>query len=149
MRYPAFTNVAVTRRTEAARAETLVRGARSPAAGMVEASLIRIVVGIEPRSYREAIATTVQDVRPHAEVVAVEPVALEQMVACHLPHLVVCSRLSEVVETRPLAWILLYPDGASVAVVSLAGQKATVPDLDFAGLLEVVDHTELLARERS
>ena len=58
-----------------------------------------------------------------------------------------CSRLSEVVETRCLTWVLLYPHGAARVVISVAGRRQTVPDPGLDGLLRVVDQTALLARD--
>ena len=100
---------------------------------------LRILVGNEPLSYRQVHAETFRILRPEAEVVRVEPDELDAAIARLAPHLVVCSALSEVVETRPLAWILLYPDGANLAVVSIAGVQRTIPMVAFDDLLDAVD----------
>jgi hypothetical protein len=106
---------------------------------------IRILVANEPRSYREVIAAAVHELRPHAEVITVEPADLDREVVHLEPHLVLCSRLTEVVETRTLAWVLLYPDGEARAVISIAGQRRTVANFAFCSLLSIVDQTEQLA----
>jgi hypothetical protein len=103
---------------------------------------LRILVGNDPLSYRDAHAETFRHLRPQAEVVRVEPGELDAAVARLAPHLVVCSALSEVVQTRPLAWILLYPDGANLAIVSIAGVQRTIPKVTFDHLLDAIDETE-------
>jgi DNA-binding IclR family transcriptional regulator len=108
---------------------------------------MRILVGNEPRFYREVIAATLQELRPHLEVVIVEPEDLDGAVVQRRPQLVLCSRLGEVVETRCLAWVLLYPHGEASVVISVAGHRQTVPDPGLDGLLRVVDQTALLARD--
>jgi hypothetical protein len=96
---------------------------------------VRILVGNEPRSYREVIIVAPEDL--DGAVVQRRP----------RPQLVLCSRLTEVVETRGLAWVLLYPHGEAHVVISIAGRRQTAPDLDLDGLLCLIDQTELLARE--
>ena len=66
-----------------------------------------------------------------------------------VPQLVLCSRLSEVVETRCLAWVLLYPHGEARVVINVAGRRHTVPDPRVNGLLRVVAQTEVLARDEA
>ncbi|HKC72744.1 MAG TPA: hypothetical protein VKF37_00885 [Chloroflexota bacterium] len=79
----------------------------------------------------------------------VEPEDLDGAVVQRVPQLVLCSRLSEVVETRCLAWVLLYPYGEARVVISLAGRRHTVPDPGVNGLLRVVAQTEVLARDEA
>ena len=77
--------------------------------------------------------------------VAVEPEDLDEEVMCHNPGLVLCSRRSRVVESWPCAWVVLYPDGETRAMVSIAGRRRTVTaDLPFASLLSLIDETEHL-----
>jgi hypothetical protein len=103
----------------------------------------RILVANEPRSYREVIAGTLQVLRPHLEVIVVEPEDLDRDVVRLAPNLVLCSRLSEAVEIHALAWVVLYPNGETRAVISIAGQCDTVSaDLPFPRLLSVIDEVE-------
>ena len=106
---------------------------------------VRILIANEPRAYREAITAALRALRPHAEVILVEPDRLDGAVLRLAPDLVVCSRLTEAVRACPLAWVLLYPNGKSQAVISFAGQLTTVAGIDFEGLLALVDRTERLA----
>ena len=102
---------------------------------------VRVVVANEPRAYREVLAAAVHELRPGLEVQAVEPEELDRIVGRDLPHLVVCSRLSEVVETRAPAWVVLYPDGEARAVISVAGRQTTLAGIGFARILRLIDET--------
>jgi hypothetical protein len=106
---------------------------------------MRILIANEPRAYREAFAATLRALRPRTEVFIAEPEDLDAAVLWHAPHLTVCSALTEIVQTRLLAWALLYPDGTSSAVLSLAGRQTTVMGLDLGDLLDLLDRAERLA----
>jgi hypothetical protein len=106
---------------------------------------MRILVANEPRSYREAIAGALRVLCPHLEVIVVEPEDLDREVVRLAPNVVLCSRLTEAVETRPLAWVVLYPNGETWAVISIAGRCHTISaDLPFTRLLSVIDEVERL-----
>jgi hypothetical protein len=111
--------------------------------------MLRILVGNNSGFYREVIAATLQELRPHLEVDIVEPENLEGAVVQRGPQLVRCSQLSQVVETRCLAWVLLYSHGEARVVISVAGCRHTVPDPGVNGLMRVVAQTELLARDEA
>ncbi len=100
---------------------------------------VRILVANEPSAYRDVIAAAFRARRPAAAVRAVAPEALDGEVVCQAPHLVICSALSETVETRAHAWVLLYPGGTTRVVTSLAGRRATTADITFEELLALVD----------
>jgi DNA-binding IclR family transcriptional regulator len=95
------------------------------------------------------IAATLQELRPHLEVDIVEPEDLDAAVVHRVPKSVLCSRLSEVVETRCLAWALMYPHGEVPVVISVAERRHTVLDPSVNSLLRIVDQTELLARDEA
>ena len=105
----------------------------------------RILVGNEPLTYRDVMASALQDLRPDVEVVEVEPGALDGEVLRGRLHLVICSELSEVVQTRAFAWILIYPVGANLAVVSIGGRRTTIPRVGFGDVLAAVDRAVALA----
>lgn len=106
---------------------------------------MRIIIANAPRSYREVIAVAVQTLRPYIEVILVAPEDLDREVKRLEPHLVVCSELTTTVQERSLAWILLYPEGKTQVVISMARQTTTVNDLEFERLLAIVDDAEHLA----
>ena len=101
-----------------------------------------IVVANEPRAYREAFAAVLQELRPRIEVICIEPDDLDGTVSHGRPRLVLCSRLTEAVERCSDAWILLYPDRENRAVISVAGRRAVVPNVEFSQLLSVIDALE-------
>lgn len=105
---------------------------------------MRILVANEPRSYREVIAAAVQALRPHIEVILAAPDTLDREVSRLDPQLVVCSALTVAVQQQPLSWIMLYPEGKTESVISIAGKTTTVGDLEFDRLLALIDETERL-----
>lgn len=104
-----------------------------------------VLVGNEPLTYRDVMTTVLQDLRPHLEVVEVEPTDLDGEVLRRRPHLVVCSELSEVVETGSFAWILINPAGANLAVVSIGGQQTIIPQVGFDDMLAAIDRALAIA----
>lgn len=105
---------------------------------------IRVLVANELRTYQAFIAATLQQLRPHVRVIAVESHELDSSILRLSPQLVICSRLSEVVETRPLSWVLMYPGGDSTVTLSIAGKRDTRADVELSELLSIIDRTELL-----
>jgi hypothetical protein len=106
---------------------------------------MRVMVTHSQIVYREVIAATLKQLRPHLEVFVAEPENLDEEFASVLPQLVVCSRVTDLVERDALVWIELYPDEyATESVVSLAGEKTTCPDVDLDALLSVLDEAERL-----
>src|SRR3954471_9295394 len=107
---------------------------------------MRILVANELCTYRETIASVFQELRPHVEVRCVEPDELDREIARVRPHMVLCSRLTEAVQSL-LAWFLLYPDGENHAVINTAGETVTLADVEFGHLLSILDKAELLCRK--
>jgi hypothetical protein len=101
-----------------------------------------IVVANEPRAYREALAAALQELRPHIEVICIEPDDLDGKVSHCGPRLVLCSRLTEAVETCCDAWMLLYPNRENRALISVAGRRTVVTNIEFSHLLSVIDELE-------
>lgn len=99
----------------------------------------RILVAPQFVAEREALAGTLRLMRPTIEVVEVEPEALDAQVVALRPDIVVCSALTEVVETRVAAWAELYPNQEPRAVLSLAGRRWDTPNISFAQLLDFID----------
>jgi hypothetical protein len=104
---------------------------------------MRALIANEPCAYREVIAGAFWELRPHVEVHCIEPDDLDDEIACHRPHLVVCSRLTTDMHSL-LAWILLYPDGENRAVIKTAEEHVTLTEVGFGDLLSILDKTELL-----
>ncbi|MBW3633591.1 MAG: hypothetical protein KY456_11265 [Chloroflexi bacterium] len=106
----------------------------------------RVVIGNEPRFYREALAGALRLLRPDVEVVLAETAALDDEVG-RRGGLVVCSRLSPTIQTQAPTWILLYPEAENRAVVGLAGRERSIPSVEIADLLGVIDEAERLAHD--
>ena len=70
----------------------------------------RILVANELTSYRQTIAIVFRELHPNVEVLEVHPETLDWEVARVGPDLVICSRVTTVVEERAANWIELYPE---------------------------------------
>ena len=106
---------------------------------------MRILVANDPRSYRDVIAGVFRALFVDAEVIAVEPDELDAIILELDPQVIVCSTLTEAVETRIPAWVLLYPEGQGLAVLSIAGQRTRVEGIELDGLLTLVNQAKGLA----
>ncbi len=99
----------------------------------------RVLVALEPRAYREALAGALRVLRPAAEVDVVAPRRLDEEVARRRPDLVFCSRLSERVRAVAPAWVLLYPGGERAVETCVDGEQTVAADLDLVAALALVD----------
>ena len=108
---------------------------------------MRIVLAVEPRSYREAIGSAIRGLRPHLEVKIVEPGVLASEVARLDPDLVVCGAPDTVVPNGRYAWVDYrpYDDWAEVC---LDGRRSKLAEVQLDDLLSIVDETAELVRTR-
>ncbi len=102
---------------------------------------VRILIGNEPRAYREVLAAALQELRPTARVELVEPASLDAEVTVRRPALVVCSQLTPAIRRNALAWILLYPDGEGRGTFGAGELERDLPGVDFDALVEAIDLT--------
>jgi hypothetical protein len=100
-----------------------------------------VFVANEPRACRETITLALSALRPEAEIVAVEPDDLDAEVCRRHPDVAVCSALSPTVEASVPSWVLLYPDGANMAVVSVGGEQSTTGGLALDDLAALIGPT--------
>lgn len=105
--------------------------------------MLRILVSLAPRSYREALALSLQRHRPESEVVIAAPDLFEREVGRFEPHMVVCNDgTSPEVRALALSWVeILFIDDLH-AYVSVDGRTETLKDVGVDDLLEVLDETE-------
>jgi hypothetical protein len=103
-----------------------------------------ILVANEPLAYREVISAALRKVRPHIRVHTTESAELNKEFLLLSPKLVICSRTTTLVEREAPAWVELYPEHTSRAVVSLAGRKTTFDKMDFDTLLAILDEAKRL-----
>jgi hypothetical protein len=103
---------------------------------------MRVLVANEPTIYREVISAAFRALRPCIQVFTAEPEELDREFSRLQRQLVVCSRLTRRVELDAPAWVVLYPQGASHAVVGhLDGRRTTLASIDFDTFLSVLDAT--------
>lgn len=103
---------------------------------------LRVLITNEPRSYREAIAMAMQMARPRAAVLTAEPGALNPEVRRFAPRLVICSRVTDYVETEVPVWVELYPEHGPTSTVSFQGKRSTVDGMELDDLLRLFDRTD-------
>jgi hypothetical protein len=106
----------------------------------------RVLIANELLYYREVIANAVLMLRPDIEVITAEPEQLDHELTHLRPSLVVCSHLTPTIRTR-CCWVELYPNGEPLAMVCLSGQASTVNDIEFDGLLSIIDQAYRLSKE--
>jgi hypothetical protein len=105
----------------------------------VDVETTQVLIAIELRSYREAIAQAMRSLRPDVEVYETEPEGLNREVTRLRPDLVLCSQVTPVVESRIPIWIELYPTCEGPSVVSIRGETSTVQEIQLADLLALLD----------
>jgi hypothetical protein len=108
--------------------------------------MVRVLVTVEPRMYREAIAVAVQRNRPEAEVMLVPEEILDGQVADFAPHVLVRNDSDGVVPEGLLGSVVcrmevLYTDGMA-ARVSVGGNSFRIEDATMEDLLSLVDEAE-------
>ncbi len=88
---------------------------------------MRLVVAIEPRSYRQVIGEAIRALKPHVEVTVLEPGMLGVGVRCLKPNLVFADQPDtfgpEGVGTGGGAWVEFCPYEKPPTQVCLAGRR--------------------------
>ena len=108
--------------------------------------MVRVLVTVEPRMYREAIALAVQRNRPKAEMMLVPEDVLNGQVEDFAPHVLVRNDSDGVAPEELLGSVVccmevLYTDGMA-ARVSLGDSSHTIEDATMEDLLALVDEAE-------
>jgi hypothetical protein len=111
--------------------------------------MVRVLVTVEPRMYREAIALAVHRNRPEVEVMLVPEEDLDVQVENFAPHVLVRNDSDGVAPEELLGSVVcfmevLYTDGMA-ARVSVGGSSSTIEDATMEDLLSLVDKAEVLA----
>jgi hypothetical protein len=109
--------------------------------------MVRVLITLEPRMYREAIAIALRRSRPHSEVMLAPEVSLDGQVHDFAPHVIVRSDSGpEVPEGRPGSVVLrvevLYTDHMGVRVSVVGGRSYTIEDASMDDLISLVDEAE-------
>lgn len=105
------------------------------------AQQMSVLLANEPRAYRDTIAVALGLLRPEIEVIVTDPETLDETVMLHAPRVVICSYLTSVVETQVPTWVVLYPEGALVALRHVDGERTTVSEIDLNGIMSLIDQT--------
>jgi hypothetical protein len=108
--------------------------------------MVRVLVTVEPRMYREAIALYVQRNRPEAEVMLVPEEVLDGQVKDFAPHVLVRNDSDRAVPEGLLGSVVcrvevLYTDGMA-ARVSAGASSYRIEDATMEDLLALVDEAE-------
>ena len=104
-----------------------------------------VLVAFEPRSYREAIGSVIQTLRPHLEVRVVEPGELGAEVARLAPGLVLCSQPNTFTSSARLAWLEFKPYDKPTAQICVSGRSSELEKVELQDLLSVVDRVQATA----
>ena len=96
-----------------------------------------ILVANELTSYRQAIAIVFRELHPNVEVLEVDPGILDREVARLVPDLVICSRVTAMVEKWAANWIELYPECRSFSTFCIGGERRAIEDVQLSDLLSV------------
>jgi hypothetical protein len=111
---------------------------------------MKLVVAIDPRSYRQAIGEVIRSMRPRVEVTILEPSTLGAGVGRLDPELVFADRPDTFGPgggpTRRSAWVEFRPYERPPARVCLAGRRWELEEVELSDLLSIVDRTEELSR---
>jgi hypothetical protein len=112
----------------------------------------RVLVTLEPRMYRQAIALALQSARPHSEVMLVPEESLDGQVHEFAPHVLVRGDFGQKIpeELSGMRGSLvcrvevLYTDHMGVRVSVVGGRSYTIEDATMDNLISIVDETERL-----
>jgi hypothetical protein len=111
-----------------------------------ETEMVRVLVTVEPRMYREAIALALQRARPRSEVMLVSAESLDEQVDGFDPHVLVRNDSDGEIPERLLGSVVLrvevlYTDGMA-ARISVGGRCYTIEDANMDDLLSLLDEAE-------
>jgi hypothetical protein len=110
--------------------------------------MVRVLVTVEPRIYREAIALAVQRNRPDAEVMLVPEEVLDGQVEDFAPHVLVRNDSGGVAPEELLGSVVccrgvLYTDGMA-ASFGIDGRSYTIEDARLEDLRSLLEEAEKL-----
>lgn len=107
---------------------------------------MRILVANDLRSYREAIATALREMRPQFDVWEVDSEWLNREAARLRPDLVIGTNVSSVTRSRVFSWIELYPDCEPRSVLCIGDELRQIEDIQLSDLISIADQVERILR---
>lgn len=105
---------------------------------------LRILVAMDMRSYREVLAETFREFLPDTQVFEAEPEDLDRDVDRLQPDVVICSKVTDLVEAGVPNWIELYPGHGMESIVSIGGERRVFERIQLADLFSIFDQLEML-----
>jgi hypothetical protein len=117
--------------------------------GEVVVVVVRVLVALELRTYRQAIASALQYSRPRAAISISDPEDLDSEMERVEPHVVICSQSTQPVRDGALCWVKMLIVGEELrAIVSVKGLASTiVPNIQLAELEALIDRAEEVLAE--
>jgi hypothetical protein len=111
--------------------------------------MVRVLITVEPRMYREALALAVQNHRPEAEIMLVAESVMDGQVSGFAPHVLVRNDGHGAFPEKLLGSVVcrlevLYTDSMATRV-SVGDRSFTIDDACVDDLLALVDEAEGLA----
>jgi hypothetical protein len=108
--------------------------------------MVRVLVTVEPRMYREAIALALHRARPDSEVMLVPEEVLDGQVKEFAPHVLVRNNSDQEMPEEHLGSVVLrvevlFTDGMA-ALISVDGRSYRIEDASMDDLLSLVDEAE-------
>ena len=107
---------------------------------------MRVVVAIEPRSYRQVIGEAIRASRPDVEVTVLDPDTLGAALARLHPGLVFSNRPDTFAPEGTAAWVEFRPYEHPPARICLAGRRRELEEVELGDLISLVDEAVELAR---
>jgi hypothetical protein len=104
-----------------------------------------ILIANELASYRESIAAVFRMSLPDLDVYEADSADMNREIVRLRPDLVICSRVTPLVEDRVPNWIELYPDCELYSTFSVEGERYTTEQVDLSDLLAIVDRSRSAA----
>ena len=109
--------------------------------------MVRVLITLEPRMYRQAIALALQRARPDSEVLLAAEESLNGQVHDFAPHVLVRSDSGRQIPEGQLGSVVcrvevLYTDHMGVRVSVVGGRSYTIEDASMDDLLSLVDEAE-------
>jgi hypothetical protein len=103
---------------------------------------VRVLVSMEIRFYREVIGAAIQHLKPHLEMVVVEPENLEAEVAKLSPEAVIGDVPEPATGGARLAWVEFRPYEQPATRIRLGDRRWELREMSLEELLSVVDEAE-------
>lgn len=108
---------------------------------------IRIVIGNEPRTYRDVLSQVLHERTPGAEIMTVEPSQMDSEIVESEPDMVLASRLpTGGAGHKPLMWVSLYPEGDEMASVVMGGETVSLHEIHLEDIVSLVGWVDWLSK---